>query len=434
MAPKQQTRDRWFIETNMSFLHFSRCFLLTLFFLAVSFLLSSCARKTEGGEPDHAPAATLATTIVPVTNVVRSNLADTLTLTGEFIPYQEIDVMAKEAGYIKAIKVDIGDHVHAGEFLAELEIPEMQDDLARAAAGVQAAEADIAKAKGDLTRAQSAYDIANLSYQRIADVSRKEPGLVPQQEVDVAHSKQLQTSAQVAAAQSNVETAQRKLSMAQAEQARWTTLQKYTIITAPFTGVITKRYANTGAMIQQGTSSDTQALPVVRLSQNNLLRLILPVPESAVPSVHPGEMVQVSVSALQKSFPGRVTRFENKVSTATRTMNTEVDVPNPDSVLVPGMYAEIHLRLHQSKEVLAVPLDAIEEVNDSARVYTVRNSVIHIVPVQTGLKTARQQEIRSGLAEGDQVIVGRHAGLEEGQKVQSKVVNFEEPVTPSQKS
>jgi RND family efflux transporter MFP subunit len=418
----------------MSFPSFSRCFLLTLFFLAASFLISSCTRKTEGGESDHASATPPTTTIVPVTNVVRSNLADNLMLTGEFIPYQEIDVMAKEAGYIKAIKVDIGDHVHAGEFLAELEIPEMQDDLARAAAGVQAAEADIAKAQGDLTRAQSTYDIADLSYRRIADVAKKEPGLVPQQEVDVAHSKQLENSAQVAAAQSNLETAQRKLSMAKAEQARWTTLQKYTVITAPFTGIITKRYANTGAMIQQGTSSDTQALPVVRLSQNNLLRLILPVPESAVPSVHLGETVQVSVSALQKSFPGRVTRFEDKVSTSTRTMNTEVDVPNPDYVLVPGMYAEINLHLRQSKEVLTVPLDAVEESNDSARVYTVRDSTIHIVPVQTGLKTARQQEIRSGLTEGDQVIVGRHTGLEEGQKVQPKVVSFEEPVTAPQKS
>ena len=140
---------------------------------------------------------------------------------------------------------------------------------------------------------------------------------MPQQEVDVAHSKQLETAAQMSAAESNLDTAQRKLTMAKADQARWATMEKYTLISAPFTGVITKRYANTGAMIQQGTSSDTQAMPVVRLSQNSLLRLMLPVPESAVPSVHIGETVQVTVAALEKSFPGRVTRFEEKVSTAT---------------------------------------------------------------------------------------------------------------------
>lgn len=393
------------------------CFLSLL--IAAMVLTSSCTKETA-----QVMAADQTATIVPVAKVVRSNLADNLILTGEFIPYQEIDVMAKEAGYIKSIRVDIGDRVKAGELLAELEIPEMQNDMARAAAGVQAAEADISRANGDLRQAQSSYEIADLSYRRIADVLKKEPGLVPRQEVDVAHSKQLQTAAQVSAAQSNLETAQRKLAMAQAEQARWGTMQKYTIISAPFTGVITKRYANTGAMIQQGISSDTQAMPVVRLSQNSLLRLMLPVPESAVPSVHIGEAVQVSVAALEKSFPGRVTRFEDKVSTSTRTMNTEVDVPNSDYVLVPGMYAEVNLGLRQSVSVLAVPIDAVE-TGDSPAVYTVHDSAIHIVPVKTGLKTALQEEIRSGVAEGDLVIIGRHAGLSEGQKVQPKLVTFE---------
>jgi RND family efflux transporter MFP subunit len=200
-------------------------------------------------------------------------------------------------------------------------------------------------------------------------------------------------------------------------------MQKYTIISAPFTGVITKRYANTGAMIQQGIASDTQAMPVVRLSQNSLLRLMLPVPESAVPSVHIGETVQVSVAALEKSFPGRVTRFEDKVSTSTRTMNTEVDVPNSDYVLVPGMYAEVNLGLRASASVLAVPVEAVE-TGEVPSVYAVRNSTIHIIPVVTGLKTAQQEEIRSGVAEGDLVIIGRHAGLSEGDKVQPKLVTL----------
>jgi RND family efflux transporter MFP subunit len=365
--------------------------------------------------------------IVPTTKVVRSNLADSLVLTGEFFPYQEIDVMAKEAGYIKQIRVDIGDHVQTGQLLAELEIPEMRDDLDRAAAGVQAAQADISKAEDDLKQAQSAFEINDLSYQRILNVSKKEPGLVPQQEVDVARSKQLQQAAQVSAAESNLETARRKLTMAKADQARWTTLEKYTIISAPFTGVITKRYANTGSMIQQGTSSNTQAMPVVRLSQNSLLRLMLPVPESAVPDVHIGETVQVTVAALGKSFPGRVTRFEDKVSTATRTMNTEVDVPNADYLLVPGMYAEVDLGLRHSNSVLAVPLDALDDTGDAPHVYSVHDSTIHVVPVVTGIKTSQQQEIRSGVAEGDLVVVGRHAGLAEGQRVQSRLVTFDAP-------
>jgi RND family efflux transporter MFP subunit len=324
--------------------------------------------------------------------------------------------------------------VHTGQLLAELEIPEMQDDIARAEAAVQAAEGDITTAQDDVSRVQSTYDIANLSYQRILDVARKEPGLVPQQEVDVAHSKQLEMQAQVSAAKSNLDTAQRKLAMAKAERARWTTLQKYTIISAPFTGVITKRYANTGAMIQQGTASESQAMPVVRLSQNDLLRLMVPVPESAVPSVHIGETVSVSVSALGKTFPGRVTRFDDKVSMSTRTMDTEIDVPNPNYVLIPGMYAEVNLRLQQSGQVLAVPVDAVEQSGDTASVFTVEDSTIRVIPVSTGMKTSQQIEIRSGLSEGEMVIVGRHAGLQNGQNVQPKLVHFDDVTGPPQGS
>ena len=123
------------------------------------------------------------------------------------------------------------------------------------------------------------------------------------------------------------------------------TLIEYTRVTAPFAGVITKRYADTGSMIQAGTASQTQAMPVVRLSENSLLRLILPVPESAVPTVHIGQPVEVRVPTLNRSFPGRVARFTGKISSSTRTMETEVDVPNPNLVLMPGMYAEVDLTL-----------------------------------------------------------------------------------------
>lgn len=407
----------------MEFVVNTRRYLSMFFLVLTSFALitSSCGRESESSAASAEPPSSANAVVVPVATVSRSNLASNLVLTGEFIPYQEIDVMAKEAGYIKSIRVDIGDRVRAGQLLAELEIPEMQNDMERAAASAEAAEGDIATAQGNLTRAQSTHDIAELSYKRILDVSKKEPGLIPQQEVDVAHSRELETGAQVVAAEANLQTSRRKLTMAKADQSRWATLQKYTIITAPFTGVITKRYANTGAMIQQGTSSDTQAMPVVRLSQNNLLRLIVPVPESAVSSVRVGQSVEVSVNTLARTFPGRVTRSEEKLALNTRTMNTEIDVPNPDYTLVPGMYAQVDLHLNQSRQVLAVPLEAVEDVNGVPHVYAVRNSMIQIIPVTTGIKTAEQQEIRSGLRENDLVIVGRHAGLQNGQAVRTKL-------------
>jgi RND family efflux transporter MFP subunit len=398
--------------------------------------LISCARSNGESSPESRAAANPSELpVAPAARVERKTLTTELTLTGEFIPYQEVDVMAKEAGYIKTIRVDIGDRVHTGEKLAELEIPEMQNDMARAAAAVEASDADITTARNDLSRAQAAFDIAHLSYTRIVEVSKKEVGLVPQQEVDEAHSRELGAEAQLSAAKSTLDAAQRKAGMSRADQARWATLQKYTLISAPFDGVITKRYANTGAMIQQGTSSDTQAMPVVRLSQNNLLRLILPVPESAVPQIRVGETVDVTVNSLQKAFPGRVTRFADKISMATRTMDTEVDVPNPRYVLVPGMYAEVDLRLKQSKDALTVPIEAIDESDAaSPKVYAVRDSTIHIIPITAGIRTPLEEEVRTGLQDGDVVILGRRAGLKDGQKIRVKLMPAADEGAPARKS
>jgi RND family efflux transporter MFP subunit len=400
--------------------------LLVLFVLGLAVFDASCSKRSEAQDSENATDKSSAVTVVPVAEAVRSNLSSEITLTGEFIPYQEVDVMAKVAGYVRAIKVDIGDRVHEGQVLAQLEVPEMQNDMTRAAAAVEAADAEIVTARDEVTRAKSTHEMTHLSFTRIQDVAKREPGLVPQQEVDEAHSKDLVAEAEMSAAQSKLESAGRKSAMSKAEQARWGTLQNYTIIPAPFTGVVTKRYANTGSMIQAGTASQTQAMPVVRVAQNNVLRLILPVPESAVPSVHIGEPVQVSVVSLGKTFPGRVTRFANEVKTSTRTMDTEVDVPNSSLVLVPGMYAEVRLQLQQSKGALAVPLDAVDESTGAPQVYAVRDSVIRVVPVHTGLRTAQLQEIRSGVRDGDLVVIGSHAGLQDGQRVKSKLVSLDD--------
>lgn len=382
--------------------------------------LASCG--PNGGDRNAADAPSDPVLVVPVAKSVRGSISDDIVVTGEFIPYQEIDVMAKVAGYIRAINVDIGDRVRTGQVLAQLEVPEMQNDMTRALAAVAESEADIVTAQDQLNRAKSARDMAHLSYTRVLDVAKREPGLVPQQEVDEAHSKDLIAEAEVSAAQSSLQAAERKTNMANAEQARWQTLQNYTVISAPFDGVVTKRYANTGSMIQAGTASQTQAMPVIQLSQNNLLRLILPVPESAVPSIHNGETVDVTVAALHRTFPGRVTRFAEEVQKSTRTMDTEVDVQNPNLLLIPGMYADVKLCLQKSTNVLTVPLDAVDEASGASQIFAVRDSVVRILAVTTGLKTPQQVEIRSGIHDGELVITGRHAGLHDGEKVQPRLL------------
>jgi RND family efflux transporter MFP subunit len=295
----------------------------------------------------------------------------------------------------------------------------MEDDLTKAAAVIEQTNDEIATASDELHRAEQAHELAHLSYTRIADVLKREPGLVPQQEVDEARSRDLIAEAQVSAAKSGLRTAEQRTRVAQADQTRIQTLHKYMTISAPFEGVVTKRYANAGSMIQAGTASQTQAMPIVQLSQNNLLRLILPVPESGVSHVHVGEAVDVRVTSLGRAFPGRVARFAEKIQPSTRTMDTEVDVPNPTLTLIPGMYAEVNLRTDERHNVLAIPLDAVDRSGSGARVYTVTpDGVLRITPITLGVESDQRVEVISGLQEGDAVVVGRHAGLKDGQPVQ----------------
>lgn len=363
---------------------------------------------------------------VPVATAGPATLENNLTLTAEFRPYQDVDVMAKVAGYVKSIGVDIGDHVRQNAVLATLEVPEIQDDVAKAKAGVAAAEANIVTAQAAVQRAQAASNIAALSFKRIQDVAKRDPGLVAKQDVDVAQSKQMEAEAQLASTNSELKAAQEAKAGAESEYSRAQAMMQYATIRAPFTGIVTKRYANTGSMIQAGISSQTQAMPVVSLAQNDLLRLILPVPVSDVAGIRDGQPVDVNVVSLGRTLQGKVTRYADSVQTATRTMDTEVDVPNPDGSLVPGMYAEVHLHLADRPNVLSVPIDAIDGLGTSVQqAYVVRDGVIHLTNVKVGLQTANRVEILSGLQAGDKVIVGRHTGLSDGEKVDAEATGYE---------
>ncbi len=384
------------------------------------FTLASCGKHETASAPkEDAPL------VVPVAKVVRADLSGSIVLSAEFEPFQEVDVMAKVSGYVKAMNVDIGDRVREGQLLATLEVPEMADDANKAAANVQAAASDIAALKDEVTRVNSAHDMTHLSFTRIEGVANKEKGLVPQQDVDEARAHDLVAEAQIAEAKSRLSAAEQKLRVAQAEESRLKTMFKYTSISAPFTGVVTKRYANTGALIQAGTASQSQAMPLVRLSQNNVLRLVLPVPESAVSRIRLGQTLNVRVSAPKKTIPGRVARIAGTIQMTTRTMDTQVDVANPSLTLIPGMYAEVDLNLDERHGVVTVPIDAVEGTGLEAHVFAVRGGVIQNVPVTVGLETARTVEILKGIETGEMVIIGRHAGLKPGQKVAPKVEGAE---------
>jgi RND family efflux transporter MFP subunit len=398
--------------------------------LAIGLMTVSCAGILTSCRTSAPATAEIPT--VPVVVVGPATLQNNVVLSAEFEPFQDVDVMAKVAGYVREIRVDIGSHVRTGDILAVLEVPEIQQDLQKAKAGVAAAEANVVTARAGVQRAEAAADIAHLSYRRINDVATKNKGLVPRQEVDVAQSRDAEAVAQLASAKSALQAAQESKSAADSEFARAEAMVQYATIRAPFNGIVTKRYANTGSMIQAGISSQTQAMPVVRLAQYDVLRLTLPVPVTDAGEIKAGQSVDVNISHPPRTLHGKIARYAGSVQMSTRTMDAQVDVPNANGTLLPGMYAQVHLHLADRPNVLSVPVDAVDGIGTSVeQAYVVRDGIVHVVQVTTGLQTPNRLEVLSGLKAGDRVIVGRHTGLSEGEEVQARPATYENDASHS---
>ncbi len=358
------------------------------------------------------------TTTVGVTKVIKKSLGRDITLSSELVPFQEIDVYAKESGYVKKLLVDYGTHVKAGQVMAVLEIPELEAQLQEDDAEIKNASNQVVRAQHELARYQAQYKALHLQYTRLSGVFQSQPGIVAQQEVDDAQGKDLAASSQVDAGQAALESAQSQRAVANAKLAHDQTLYDYSKITAPFSGVVTQRYANLGTLVQAGTTSSTQAIPIVKLSQDDLFRLVIPVPESYVPFIRVGDRVSVRVPSLNRTFPGKVSRFSVDVREDTRTMHTEVDVRNPDHLLVPGLYADADLTLEHKEDIPTVPLQAVNHEGDKTTVFVVdNNNQLQDRTVSLGLQNATDAEVVAGLHEGESVVVSDRSGLKSGEKV-----------------
>lgn len=395
-------------------------YLLTTVVVGLAIAASSCSGNGNGRVQASGPTIT-----VGVTKVVNKSLGRQITLSSELVPFQEIDVYAKESGYVKKLLVDYGTHVKAGQVMAVLEIPELEAQLQEDQAEIKNAANQVSRAQHELYRYQAQYKALHLQYTRLNGVFESQPGIVAQQEVDDAQGKDLAASSQVDAGQAALEAAQSQLSVAKAKLAHDQSLFDYAKITAPFAGVVTERYANLGTLVQAGTGSSTQAIPIVRLSQDDLFRLVIPVPESYVRFIRVGDHVDVRVPSLNRTFPGKVARFSVDVREDTRTMHTEVDVQNRDRVLIPGIYAEAALTLEHKEDIPSIPLQAVNHEADKTTVFVVTaNHQIEDRPVSLGLQTASDAEVVSGLSAGEQVVVSDRSGLKPGEKVDPQLVQI----------
>jgi RND family efflux transporter MFP subunit len=391
---------------------------LTTVVVILAIVASSCSGGGNGRVQAGGPTIT-----VGVTKVVNKSLGRQITLSSELVPFQEIDVYAKESGYVKKLLVDYGTHVKAGQVMAVLEIPELEAQLQEDQAEIKNAANQVSRAQHELIRYQAQFKALHLQYTRLNSVFESQPGIVAQQEVDDAQGKDIAASAQVDAGQAALEAAQSQLSVAKAKLAHDQSLFDYSRITAPFPGVVTERYANLGTLVQAGTGSSTQAIPIVKLSQDDLFRLVIPVPESYVRYIRVGDPVDVRVPSLNRTFPGKVARFSVDVQADTRTMHTEVDVLNPQRVLLPGLYAEAELHLDRKDNIPCVPVQALSHRGDKTTVLVVSaDGTLAQRDVEIGLQTSSDAEILSGVSEGEQVVVSDRSGLKAGQKVHPQTV------------
>jgi RND family efflux transporter MFP subunit len=373
----------------------------------------ACDFKSQhpGANAAEIPSAKVAT-------AKRGDIAHTLSLAGQFQPYQVVDVHPKVPGFMVKINVDIGDRVHKGQTLAVLEVPELNAQLKGTVFEVERAKDDLLRAQHEIKRAEAIHSALHAAYERLLEASKAQPGLIAQQELDDAESKDLSSESQVDAAKAAAAGAQQHAEVAHTDQDRVQAMENYTNVVAPLDGVIVWRYADTGALIQSGTNSNEQDIPIVRLSQSGLLRLRMPIPENDVQFVHIGDPMQVRVDAIGRSFTGKIVRFTRDVNFETRTMETEIDVENQDLSISPGMYANTEMQLARASNVTTIPVEALVLKGNRESIYVLDSSNrIHIRTVEVGLQGSKLVEIKSGLEPGDRVVLGGQENYTEGELV-----------------
>ncbi|MHB1207561.1 MAG: efflux RND transporter periplasmic adaptor subunit [Rhodospirillaceae bacterium] len=327
-------------------------------------------------------AATDAAKAVAVVPALRHDLSRAIKFSAELRPYEEVDLHAKVAGYLKTISVDIGDRVKEGQVLARLDIEELREDL---------------------QHSDAAFRDASLNYDRIQEVVKGHPGLLAQEDVDKAET---------------------VYAMAKANREHAATMLGYATITAPFSGVVTKRYVDPGALIQTGANSSSQAMPLVHIANDTTLRLDFPVPESVVPLVKVGAPVDIAIEATGQSARSKVTRLAGKLDISTRTMMAEVDLDNHDGRITPGMYAAVSLVVEHKDGVVTLPIEAVS-AGAKPTVWVVNaKGELEERPVVVGMRTDDQAEIVSGIAEGEKAVFGSRNALTLGARVTPKSVTM----------
>jgi len=385
-------------------------------FCSLALMLSSCSKQISQSPSVSSAPSNLVT--VAVATPERHPLSDTLDLTGTVEPYEKVTVYARAAGYLKSLKVDIGDRVNKGQIVAELDVPEMQTALEEKRAALAKAEALAEQARAAIDQNRAEAEFAQVNYKRLKAIHDRDADLLPQQEVDqarvglqVAESKQKSAGAQIKSADASV-------AAVRAEIATLQTLKSYAIIEAPLSGIVTERFVDPGALVQAASNSRTQAAPLITIAGIDRLRVLFDVPEPSVASVHAGTAARITASSLPaETFEGSIARTGGVLDPASRSMRVEVDLANPNGRLRPGMTARVSLVLRNLPEAITVPPTALRLQGVDRVIYIVQGDVAKAIKVKTGLEGPNWVQISAGLKGNESIIVASAGTLKDGDKV-----------------
>jgi RND family efflux transporter MFP subunit len=342
---------------------------------------------------------------VDVAKVVEQPLNVELSLPGELTAFQSVAIYPRIAGFVKAVRVDRGSRVRAGDVLVTLEAPEVIAQRAEAQSKLQGAEAQlsVARAKAEADRG---------TYEKLKAASAT-PGVVAGNDVVVAEKAAEAGQSQIVSAQQSIEAARQSLNALR-------DMEGYLRLTAPFDGVITERNVHPGALVGPASGS-TSAAPLLRLVQNQRLRLVVPVPEAYTSQMKPGTSIPFTVAAYPgATFSGTVARIAQAVDVTTRTMAVELDVMNGDGRLAPGTFSQVRWPIHRSAPSLFVPAMSVATTTDRTFVIRIRDGKTEWVDVKTGLTSGTQVEVFGDLRVGDPIVGRATDELRPGTQVRAR--------------
>jgi RND family efflux transporter MFP subunit len=348
---------------------------------------------------------------VQAIRVERSTAESDLRLPGNIEAITEAPILARAEGYIEKRNADIGDHVHAGQVLAVIDVPELEQQVRQARASLDQAQASLDEAGANLEQGRSDLELARLTSERWNSLVGR--GAVSRQENDQYQTQYRSRIAGVNALEKSVAAQRNAVAAAEANVSRLEKLRGYRLVAAPFEGVITLRNVDVGALVNAGSTL------LFRIAQTDKLRIYVNVPQNYANAVRPGQTASVSVSNIpERRFAGTVARTSNSLDPASRTLLTEIQVDNRSAVLMPGMYAEVDLDSRKPNPPFSVPAKALIVRNDGSQVALIRpDNTLHLQKIQVERDYGDRLDVTGGLREGDLIVGNPSDVMSEGLRV-----------------